>query len=507
MYLNTDHLVIITQNNSPKLLVTMELLNKTIKKLSEQEYQELLSAVAGRKNNKPYTVLEYARKFNYSEDQMMDLLAVNPSTYYTLKSRLNEKIAQYMSKNVHNPINALKEKVATVPAMMFGNNREVAIRALRNLEKQLIEYDLSTELITVYKALARLSMFNGDFDFYEKEYNKHVAYSLAVVKAEDLFYEFAKRAGKYLLSKEDSDKEMMSAALREITNIAELYHGHRLFVLSNVVRLYHLCIITSRTENLKALELEVDSVLGQIDRHFSTYELDTFYQSIRFLVDLMYFEYYQQADNQVRADHHFEKVNHKIGDVGSKPIFNFYSIQFLFSKVRRYLSNKNINQLLENNGTLEHSFDAESTEPFAFISFKKYIAICKFYQGDFANAAKTINSLRNEMSIKKFLYADVEVKLFQALQYCVIGDDSLCNQILQSVKRQIPEHDEKYEPATILIKMIKTALKPDDIRRKIKKLTEINEVFEGSKKNANSMFWFLQLDENILRKMANPIKN
>src|SRR6185295_1680383 len=196
------------------------------------------------------------------EDKLMQMLGVNPSAYYTLKSRLNEKIAQYLSKNMENPISVLKEKVAMVPAMLFGNDREVSIRALKNLEKELIEYDLSNELITVYKALARLSMYNGDFDFYEKEYNRHVAYSLAVVKAEDLFFEFTKRAGQYLLTQEERDLELMQANLRELTNISELYHSHRLFVIYNIVRIYFLCITTKR-ENLQALEMEVDRILQQ----------------------------------------------------------------------------------------------------------------------------------------------------------------------------------------------------------------------------------------------------
>ena len=267
----------------------MDTLNKTIKKLSDGEYQELLSAVAGRKNNKPYLVLEAARNGSYTESQMMDMLGVNPSTYYTLKSRLNERIAQYLSTNVKNPISALKDKVALVPAMLFSNDRDVAIRALKNLEKQLIEYDLSNELIVVYKALARLSMYNGDFDYYEKEYNRHVAYSLAVVKAEDLFYEFVKRAGSYQLTRDERDFEAVQSILRELTNISELYHGHRLFVLYNLVRIYYLCLFTSRVETLKALEIEVDSILQQIRKHFEKYELDTFYQGVRFLVDFLYF--------------------------------------------------------------------------------------------------------------------------------------------------------------------------------------------------------------------------
>ena len=231
----------------------MDTLNKTIKKLNEGEYQELLSAVAGRKNNKPYLVLEAARFNNYDEDKMMEILSVNPSTYYTLKSRLNERIAQYLSQNVKNPIGALKDKVALVPAMVFGNDREVALRALKNLEKQLIEYDLSNELIVVYKAMARLSMYNGDFDYYEKEYNRHVAYSLAVVKAEDLFYDFAKRVGNYFLTRDEKDKESVQACLRELTNISELYQGHRLFVMFNIVRIYYLCIFTKSEKRSSAL--------------------------------------------------------------------------------------------------------------------------------------------------------------------------------------------------------------------------------------------------------------
>ncbi len=111
-------------------------------------------------------------------------------------------------------------------------------------------------------------MYNGDFNFYEKEYNRHVAYSLAVVKAEDLFYDFVKRAGNYMLTRDERDLEHVQANLRELTNISELYHGHRLFVMYNLVRIYYLCLFTTRTENLKSLEIEVDNVLAADQKAF-----------------------------------------------------------------------------------------------------------------------------------------------------------------------------------------------------------------------------------------------
>ncbi|MBK9541223.1 MAG: hypothetical protein IPO49_02805 [Bacteroidetes bacterium] len=484
----------------------MDTLNKTIKKLNEPEYQELLSAVAGRKNNKPYLVLEAARKENYDETQMMEMLSVNPSTYYTLKSRLNERIAQYLSKNVKNPISALKDKVAMVPAMLFSNDREVAIRALKNLEKQLIEYDLSNELIVVYKVLARLSMYNGDFDYYEKEYNRHVAYSLAVVKAEDLFYDFVKRAGNYQLTRDERDLEAVQANLRELTNFSELYQGHRLFILYNLVRVYYLCLFTSRSENLKALELEVDGILQQIKKNFEKFELDTFYQSIRFMVDYLYFEYYQKTGNAVRADHYYKIINKDVPEVAFKPIFGFYVTQFLQSKIERYLESGNITDLTDLNAELEPNFDVDPNEAYPYISFRRFLAVCKFYEGDYSGAARTMNSLRNELSMKKYLFTDVEYKLFQAMQYCFMGEDGLCSQLLQSVKRQITEDEKLYEPATIFIKMLKTAIKPEEFRKKVKKLTEIYEAYRQANVGNKRMLWYVKLDEAMIRRMANPIK-
>lgn len=483
----------------------METLNKTIKKLSEPEYQELLSAVAGRKNNKPYLVLEAARNNSFDENKMMDLLGVNPSTYYTLKSRLNEKIAQYLSQNVKNPISALKDKVALVPAMVFGNDREVSIRALKNLEKQLIEYDLSNELIIVYKALARLSMYNGDFDYYEKEYNRHVAYSLAVVKAEDIFYDFVKRAGNYMLTRDERDKELVQASLRELTNISELYQGHRLFVMFNIVRLYYLCLFT-KPDNLKSLEMEVDSILQQIKKHFEKYELDTFYQSIKFLVDYLYFEYYQRTGNTVRADHYYNIINADVPDVAFKPVFSFYVTQFLQSKVDRFLNNGNVEELININAELETNFETDINEPYPCISLRRFFAIGNFYQGNYSAAAKILNSLRNDLSMKKYLFTDVEYKLFQALQYCFQGEDGLCSQLLHSVKRQISDDEEKFASAGIFIKLLKAAIKPEEFRRKVKRLTEIYESFQAANTGSNKILSFLKMDEAIIRKLANPIK-
>jgi len=59
----------------------MDILRKTIKKLSDEEYQALLLQVSGKKKNKPYYVLEATRNDNHFDDtEMMKQLQVNPYT-------------------------------------------------------------------------------------------------------------------------------------------------------------------------------------------------------------------------------------------------------------------------------------------------------------------------------------------------------------------------------------------------------------------------------------------
>src|SRR6187431_2682187 len=154
----------------------MDVLNKTIKKLSEEEYQALIMQVSGKKKNKPFVVLETTRHRDVADSEMMEMLQVNASTYYTLKSRLNSKIAAILSRNVENPISALIDEVTRVPANLYGSNKDFSIRALKELEKQLIEYDLSGELITVYRTLTQLHLYSEEYAHYDNLYKKHVAF-------------------------------------------------------------------------------------------------------------------------------------------------------------------------------------------------------------------------------------------------------------------------------------------------------------------------------------------
>ena len=137
---------------------------------------------------------------------------------------------------------------------------------------------------------------------------------------------------------------------------------------------------------------------------------------------------------------------------------------------------------------------------------RKFQAVCRFYARDYSGAAKTINELRNEISLKQYLWSDVDCKLFQALNYAVMGEDGLCMQILSSLKRQIKGHEEYFASAKLFIKLLKSALKPADYRRKIKKINELWNEFREINTGQYAVLKNVELDDITIRKMTNHIK-
>jgi len=285
-----------------------------------------------------------------------------------------------------------------------------------------------------------------------------------------------------------------------------MYDSHRLFVIYNLVNIYYQCSVMEKREGLKSKEIEIEKILNEVSGIFQKYDQDTLYQNINFITDFLNFEYYQKTGNQVRADFYYEKIKTIIPEIVNKHFIHFFIIQFLNSKVDKYLNDHNATTLSELDGMLMGNLDIDIHETYHFIMFRKFIAISKFCNKDFQGAAKTINELRNALSLKKYLFTDIECKLFQALQYCILGEDGLCQQIISSVKRQISGAESDWEPAQLFIKILKTALKPTDFRKKIKRLNTLWEEFNTKNQGSVQILKFVWLDDALIRRMANPIK-
>ena len=164
----------------------MSKLKNIIKQLTEKDFQNICSSLMDSSAEKSAFLLKYMREKQFSDSKIMEELDVNPNAYYTLRSRLNQKIEEYLIMQMENPRTDILKKVASIQEIFFTKKKAIIITSLKKLEKELIDYDLSSELTMVYKYLKRLHLNSPEQFHYSQLYNKHIAYMLALDKAEDL---------------------------------------------------------------------------------------------------------------------------------------------------------------------------------------------------------------------------------------------------------------------------------------------------------------------------------
>ena len=114
------------------------------------------------------------RERQLSDNKIMGELDVNTNAYYTLRSRLNQKIEEYLLQQMESPRTDILKKVANINEIIFTKKKAIAIATLKKLEKELLDYDLSNELTLVYKALKKLHLNTPEHYHYSQLYNKHV---------------------------------------------------------------------------------------------------------------------------------------------------------------------------------------------------------------------------------------------------------------------------------------------------------------------------------------------
>ena len=208
----------------------MAKLKNIIKQLSDSDYQAIYDSLIESSAEKSAYLLNAMRERQISDIKVMDELEVNNNAYYTLRSRLNQKIEEYLLQQMESPRTDILKKVANINEIIFTKKRAIAIATLKKLEKELLDYDLSNELTIVYKSLKKLHINSQDHFQYSQHYNKHVAYMLAVDKAEDLLAEYFKKFGDYSLSGDETERLGLTLLVKEMNNVRALYESHRLYV-------------------------------------------------------------------------------------------------------------------------------------------------------------------------------------------------------------------------------------------------------------------------------------
>lgn len=479
----------------------MAKLKNIVKQLSEKDYKLIYDSLLESNAEKSAYLLKALRERQLSDSKIMTELEVTPNAYYTLRSRLNIRIEEHLIQQMESPRTDILRKVANLNEILFTKKRTISLTTLKKLEKELIDYDLASELTVIYKSLKKLNINSPDHFHYSQLYNRHVAYMLAVDKAEDLLADYFKKYGNYYFTADATDKLGLSLLLKEMQNVAKLYESHRLYVFQSCMLIFHRLFVEP-DDHVQADGESIQDVFAHVQKIFDTYNLDPLYYHLNLLFEFLKVEYYNHYKVYREAEKHFEEVN----DAASTLLINYssftFSSRFLITKMERHLRQGSEKDIYEENEELFADTEPDHFDVPHHTVCTMYRALGLYYAERYDEAAKMINSLLSDVNLKKYPFVQMEVKAVLALQYCMLRDFDLFNQYSSSIQRQIRMFGkDECENILLFLKILKIATS-EAKRDKPKKISAIIPRFKSVTVNYFAPTSFIRMDEKFVAKLT-----
>lgn len=450
----------------------MAKLKNIIKQLSEKDFKAIYDSLVESNAEKSAYLLKSLRERQLSDNKIMTELDVNANAYYTLRSRLNLKIEEFLMGQLESPRTDVLRKVANINEVLFTKKRAISVATLKKLEKELLDYDLANELTVIYKSLKKLNINSPDYFQYSQLYNRHVAYMLAVDKAEDLLADYFKKYGDFMLNGGEVEKLGLTLLMKEMQNVGKLYESHRLYVYHSCMYIFHRLFVEV-DDNMQQDGESIEDIFEKVQKIFESYHLDAIYYHLNLVFEFLKLEYYNHYKVYRQAEKYYEEVNDACANLMvNYSTFTFPS-QFLISKIERHLRTGMEADLYAENESIFLDYEVDMLDIPKHIIYVVYRALSSYYVGKYDEAAKLINGLLNDVSLKKYPYAQLEIKTLLALQYTLLRDFELFNQLSNSIQRQIRLFGkDSCENIQLFLKILKIATS-EAKKEKAKKISSV----------------------------------
>jgi len=479
----------------------MAKLKNIIKQLSEKDFKQIYDSLMESNAEKSAYVLKALRERQLSDSKIMVELDINSNAYYTMRSRLNQKIEEHLLQQMESPRTDILRKVANLNEVLFTKKRTISITTLKKLERELQDYDLANELTVIYKSLKKLYIHTPEYFNYSQLYNRHVAYMLAVDKAEDLLAEYFKRYGNYFFAGDATEKMGLDLLLKEMNNVAKLYESHRLYVYQSCILIFHRLFVETEETGSQDGEATED-IFERVQKVFETYNLDPVYYHLNLVFEFLKLEYYNHYKVYRQAEKHFEEIN----DATATLFVNYsnytFSAQFLISKIERSIRLNTEKTLHAENESLLVDVESDLQDVPRHTIYICYQAICAYYAGKYDFAAKLLNTLLSDVSLKKYPFVQMEVKALLALQYCMMRDVELFMQLTNSIQRNIRMFGkDDCENVMLFLKILRIATS-EAKKEKAKKITAVIPKFKEIKVGYFAPTALIKMDDEFVEALA-----
>jgi tetratricopeptide (TPR) repeat protein len=260
-------------------------------------------------------------------------------------------------------------------------------------------------------------------------------------------------------------------------------------------------LFVEEDEKVHQDEESIEDIFMRVQDIFSKYNLDPVYYHLNLLFEFLKLEYYNHYKVYQQAERYYEEVN----DAASNLLVNYpyytFSIRFLISKLERALRLGIEGDLYNEQQGLFADFEPDVNNIPQHVIYSVYCALCSYYAGKYDEAARLLNTLINDVSLKKYPLAQMEVKALLCLQYCMLKDIDLFNQLSNSVQRNIRIiGKDACENVLTFLKILKIAVS-EAKKEKHKKISTVIPRFKSLTVNYFAPTSFIRMDEKFVERL------
>lgn len=473
-------------------------LKEIIRQLTPENYESLVQELEESKAEKFQKLLIFYREKNEADENIIEDLSLNVNAFYTLKSRLYDKIQQKLTKELGKGSGNLIKQVSEIPSLLYETPKTIAIAALKKLEKDLLENDLHNELIPVYAALKKLHYNSPKYFNYSQSYNRHIAYTLALGKASDLLSDFNRTLTEYVVARTPMQLAQLGFLKKEVDNHYRINESHQLYLHKAIVDLSSAIFLADKSLTID--DDPVEDILKKAESIFEEYTQEKTYPYLRSVFDYLSFSYYHKLDNEKMAARHLEKVNNEYPSLLDFD-HTVFSWDYPAQLIRWRLERDESDTLQEEIEVLPDVSDDTLSAPQKILLGKTKAAFF-FHRREYDKATQELQGLVNSVSFKHYPHAEFEVKCFLALNQILTGKEDPALILIRSVTRKVREAGmENYEQVKVWSKLINLLIKkPSDHDKKVRLILE---QFERENTYPERLDFVLSLDL-IQNKLVRP---
>jgi hypothetical protein len=434
-------------------------LRMLIRRLNSEVVAALENSLINSKADNFLALLRAYQNDDADDNLIQEKLGITANSYYVLKSRLYDRIQEHLSGDVHAGKEEVLRLIHTIPEKCFTEPREVATAFLEKLEKDLLYYDMHHELLPVYSALKKISLFSDSYFHYSQMYNRHIAFSLSLEKAEEILGAFVVALSQYDFSRSPKLLENLVFLGQKIDDYYVLNPSRQTRLVKQMVMVQMDIFCNVRNPET------TEELLRSLRQHLSELPESSSFKRWEPVIDYLCFEYYFAAGQDALADTYYEKVK------ANEATLCLYSnlcmtSRFFISKVR-FLQIRGRTEDLKNSSVAGIISDPSDIHTQVLLGI--YTAMNFFYKNQFKEAAVTLNSLLNINSFRDYFHINAEIKLSLAYLYILQDEDDVAANILRNLSRKIRSDTQgEYQHALDLMKLFQTVQKPDSEALKLK---------------------------------------